>query len=215
MKKCPLRAAALAAGIETYVSGATCKHGHPPLRHTNSRTCCACSVENNRRCHAKRQALFAADPAAASEYHRAKHAKAWPLQRESTLQRRAQRKAQNLEAHRAYMRDYQRRRRADDEMFAIKDRLRGLVLAAFKRNGFTPKSAKTVSILGCDWPTVKAHIESQFTPGMTWENRGEWEIDHRLPLALAMSADDISELCHYTNLQPLWAAENRKKGARL
>lgn len=49
---------------------------------------------------------------------------------------------------------------------------------------------------------------------MTWENHGKvWHIDHIKPLAIAEREEDLYELCHYTNLQPLLVAENLKKSS--
>ncbi len=50
---------------------------------------------------------------------------------------------------------------------------------------------------------------------MTWDNRDKWHIDHIVPLASAKTESEMAALCHYTNLQPLWASENRRKGARI
>lgn len=47
---------------------------------------------------------------------------------------------------------------------------------------------------------------------MNWQNQGKWHIDHIKPLASAKSVDEIYELCHYSNLQPLWAKDNYTKG---
>lgn len=62
-----------------------------------------------------------------------------------------------------------------------------------------------------------SHLESLFKPGMSWENHGEWHIDHILPLASFDLTDEqqAAKACHYTNLQPLWASENMSKGARV
>ena len=63
--------------------------------------------------------------------------------------------------------------------------------------------------LGCTYGELKKHMESQFKDGMTWENYGRegWHIDHIMPLSKGGSN-------HYTNLQPLWAADNISKGAK-
>lgn len=50
---------------------------------------------------------------------------------------------------------------------------------------------------------------------MTWENRNEWHIDHITPLSSAKTEEELYKLCHYTNLQPLWAEENLKKGNKI
>ena len=70
--------------------------------------------------------------------------------------------------------------------------------------------------LGCDIGTFRAHIEVQFTDGMSWENYGKWHIDHRVPLQYkkdgkAPTMEEVVERLHYTNTQPLWASENMAK----
>ena len=55
----------------------------------------------------------------------------------------------------------------------------------------------------------------KFTTGMSWENRNEWHIDHKIPLSSAKTEEEIYELCHYTNLQPLWAFDNLSKGNKI
>jgi hypothetical protein len=79
------------------------------------------------------------------------------------------------------------------------------------------KTKKTFDIVGCSPEFLKEHIEKQFTDGMCWENQGKygWHIDHVIPLSSAKTEKEIYELCHYTNLQPLWAGDNLKKGAKI
>lgn len=74
----------------------------------------------------------------------------------------------------------------------------------------------SIELLGCTVAEARAHIEAQFAPGMTWENHGEWEIDHIKPIAGFDLTDpeQVRACAHYTNLQPLWMADNRSKGAR-
>jgi len=62
------------------------------------------------------------------------------------------------------------------------------------------------------------HIERQFLPGMSWENMGEWHIDHILPLALFDFSTPVDAgfkaAWQITNLRPLWATDNLKKNAK-
>lgn len=111
---------------------------------------------------------------------------------------------------------YWRNRRQEDPLFALKSRYRGLVNKAFSRRGFR-KTGRSADILGCTWEVLSAHIERQFTEGMTWEKlfAGEIHIDHILPLACVMNEEDARLLSHYTNLQPLWARDNMLKGAKI
>jgi len=50
---------------------------------------------------------------------------------------------------------------------------------------------------------------------MSWDNYGEWHIDHIIPLCSATTVEELEKLCHYTNLQPLWAEENLFKGGKM
>jgi hypothetical protein len=70
-------------------------------------------------------------------------------------------------------------------------------------------------ILGIDLEMFKKHIENQFQPNMSWENYGKWHIDHIIPLNSVKSENDLYRLCHYTNLQPLWAHDNLSKGCKI
>lgn len=102
----------------------------------------------------------------------------------------------------------------NDLNFRLLNILRTRVRGAIK-NGH--KSAKTMSLLGCSIEEVKSHLESQFKEGMTWDNHGEWHIDHIIPCAsFDLTDPEQQKKCfHYTNLQPLWATENMSKGAKL
>jgi len=68
--------------------------------------------------------------------------------------------------------------------------------------------------LGISYDDFKTYIESLFTENMSWENYGEWELDHKVPISLATTVEEIYSLNHYTNFQPLWASDNKSKGNR-
>jgi hypothetical protein len=100
-----------------------------------------------------------------------------------------------------------------DPLFKLSRRIRSLISSAFKKKKLE-KGLMAFEILGCDFLTLKNHFESLFTEGMTWGNMGLWHIDHKRPLAIAKTEEDLIKLNHYTNLQPLWSLDNLKKGAR-
>lgn len=75
------------------------------------------------------------------------------------------------------------------------------------------KSAPTLLLLGCPVEYLKNHLESLFQSGMSWDNYGDWHIDHIIPCAhFDLTEDEDQKRCfHWTNLQPLWAKDNREK----
>ena len=86
------------------------------------------------------------------------------------------------------------------------------------------KELHSIEYIGCDINTLKIHLEKQFEENMNWENMnwenyGEWHIDHIIPIKYkenneVPSLEVTIKRLHYTNLQPMWAAENIAKGNR-
>ena len=110
--------------------------------------------------------------------------------------------------------ELRRERLKTDPLFKMKKNLRNRTWSAFKNKGYSKKS-KTQEMLGVDWGVCKAHIERQFTKGMNWDNYGDWHIDHKIPLASANTEEELKKLCHYSNLQPLWAEDNLSKNDKI
>ena len=120
----------------------------------------------------------------------------------------------NKEHYKEYNKEYQKERRKLDPLFKMTGNLRTRTWSVFKNKGYT-KNSKTQEMLGVNWEVCKAHIERQFTKGMTWDNYGDWHIDHIIPLSSANTEDRLKKLCHYSNLQPLWAVDNLIKSAKI
>jgi hypothetical protein len=121
---------------------------------------------------------------------------------------------ENKIRRREIMKAWKKRKYESDHLFALKYRISSLFRMALKVRGYG-KTTQVAKILGCTWEELATHIERQFLPGMTWLNRGEWHIDHIIPLAVAKSEDDVVKLNHYTNLRPLWAKDNLLKSDKL
>jgi hypothetical protein len=107
-------------------------------------------------------------------------------------------------------------RRKTDPDFKLISTTRNRIKVAVKNN---QKSCKSIHLLGCTIQELRKHLESKFLPGMSWENysyRG-WHIDHIVPCAsFDLSKEDEQKKCfHYSNLQPLWAVDNIKKGSKI
>lgn len=90
--------------------------------------------------------------------------------------------------------------------------LRSRMRDALRRNS---KATTTVKFLGCSIEDFWIYLESKFEPGMSRENLGKvWHIDHIVPCALFdLSNPEHQRRCfHFSNLQPLFALENQRKG---
>ena len=87
----------------------------------------------------------------------------------------------------------------------VSRRIRGLL--------FELKTNRTMEYIGCSMEQLRQHLESQFTDGMSWDNYGEWQIDHILPCdAFDLTVPfEVFACFNYRNLQPLMAKENIAK----
>jgi hypothetical protein len=115
---------------------------------------------------------------------------------------------ENRDRRKEYKRAYMKNRRQTDPRAAMLNRLRTRLHNAL--NG-RAKTESTMALVGCSPEKLCAWLEMHFDVGMTWENRSEWHIDHIRPVA---SFDDPQdpECWHWSNLQPLWAEDNMRKG---
>lgn len=134
--------------------------------------------------------------------------------RENREQELAKRKKWATE-NRHKVAEYQRRKRRTDALHALKVDVRIRVWQLLKQKGPNKRKSRALELIGCTWETLKEHIERQFAEGMSWENRSEWHIDHIIPLSSAKDEETLKSLFHYTNLQPLWATDNLRKGHSL
>jgi hypothetical protein len=114
--------------------------------------------------------------------------------------------------HNLYKQEWSKNKRETNPQFVIMERLRARLRAAL--NGKQIKKVdRTIKLLGCSQIEFIIYIESLFSDGMSWENRHLWHIDHIRPcMSFDLTDPDQQRECfHYTNLQPLWAEDHRKK----
>jgi hypothetical protein len=109
--------------------------------------------------------------------------------------------------------EYQKNRKLNDPIFKLNHTIRNRMRSFLLTKNITKKN-KTFNIVGCTPLELKEHLEKQFTDGMSWDNKSKWHIDHIIPLSSGNTEEDILKLFHYTNLQPLWAIDNMKKGSK-
>jgi hypothetical protein len=139
-----------------------------------------------------------------------KNTELWITKKQFLCKKEKIKEKSKTEKGKKYKREYENNKRIKNLLYGFQITIRSLIGNAIKRNGFRKKS-KTIDILGCSFEEFKAHIESQFQSGMSWENRHLWHIDHIMPVSMAKTYDEVVRLNHYRNLRPLWAHENLSK----
>jgi len=204
------RAEARAEGLPRFFTGRPCKRGHITWRKAVNGDCSACHAE-------KMKGRYNGLPGARARDYRSKpevRAKrsaymrgwrdAWGREHETEYRRRSD--------VRATRNQHMAARWSSDPEYRLVCLLRARIRLALK--GRTRRGS-AIDLLGCTIEEAKRHIENQFAPGMSWENHGDWHIDHKRPISSfdLTVADQMAEACHYTNLQPLWALDNQRKSA--
>jgi hypothetical protein len=114
-----------------------------------------------------------------------------------------------------------KKRKQEDLEFRIRENVRSrynnLIKKAFGGTFPEDKNKSVTEIFGCPMSELCDRLRALYKPGMTDENYGsEWHIDHIKPCCLfdQTIAEERKECWHYSNLQPLWAAENLAKGSK-
>jgi hypothetical protein len=149
------------------------------------------------------------------------------LNRDLILEKSSIRYEENRDQKLDYQKEYQNknkekrnqylsRRRKNDVMFRLTTNIRNLINNSFYESGYSKKT-RTEEIIGCSFNEMRFYLESRFEDWMDWENRGiytgefnsGWDIDHIIPISSAKSEQEIINLNHYTNLQPLCSKINR------
>ena len=107
----------------------------------------------------------------------------------------------------------------DDPTYKVNRSLAKSIHRVLKNNGGSKDGRHWEHLVGYSATELKAHLEIQFAEGMSWDNYGEWHIDHIIPKSAfnfnAAGQIDFIKCWALENLRPLWAVDNIKKGARL
>jgi len=193
------RAEAKLKGIKFYFTGKPCKHGHIADRRTHNGECKVCNIiSDNKRKEIHKETLY-------------KKYRAWyHKNRESCLAKMNKWQHENRE----WFNTYEKNKRSTNIEHRLTKSLRDRLYKAIVR-GYKFKSA--LHLVGCSVKELKTYLENKFTDGMTWDNYGLWHIDHIKPcVSFDLSIKEEQEKCfHYSNLQPLWAVDNFKKGKKI
>ena len=141
---------------------------------------------------------------------RLQYRKEWYLNNKEKIK---QWRLNNKEKIKKYTNKYHKKRIKIDPNYKLIRNMRTRIWFALKGKY---KSKSTIKLLGCSVEKCWQHLESKFQPGMTRKNHGLWHVDHIIPcVSFDLTNPEQQKICfHYTNLQPLWAEDNLKKGAK-
>ena len=221
------RAQAKTQGLKQYFTGKACKRGHHATRLTSNGACAECSREDcsqfyelNRSTVLQTRANYSAtNRQQISEYQKNYRVQKKERLAECNKKYRAKNETRLKEARRHYdnrnrlqRNEKARLRYANDPQYKMAVAMRNSVNERVRQFQAT-KKGRTFTLVGCSPSDLCAHLEAQFTEGMSWDNYGEWHIDHIRPCASFDLEDPAQqqECFHFTNLQPLWALDNIRK----
>jgi hypothetical protein len=126
---------------------------------------------------------------------------------------------QNRPHVRKYARDKFTENYRNNPIFRLTHNMRFAVWAALKERGGNKRGYRTFQILPYTVEQLKAHLEPLFQAGMTWDNYGEWHVDHKKPISSfnfsSHKDPDFQQCWALDNLQPLWGEENWSKGSKI
>ena len=123
---------------------------------------------------------------------------------EEHREERKKRDQKNIEHIREYKREYSRK---NPHIVAWR-----ALLTRFIKVFNVEKNNRTQYLLGYTSKELKEHISNLFTVGMTWDNYGEWHIDHIKPLCTFEKEAKASEVNALSNLRPLWSTTREIDG---
>ena len=124
----------------------------------------------------------------------------------------------NIDKIREVKRNYERTRKANDPLYKLVANFRTAIWTVLKENNMD-KYGHYFEILQYSPEELSIHLENQFTEGMTWENYGEWHVDHKLPITAfnfqEIGDNEFMRCWGLDNLQPMWADENIRKSNKI
>jgi hypothetical protein len=124
----------------------------------------------------------------------------------------------NIERHRENKRNYERTRKHNDPLYKLISNFRTAIYQVLKENN-VDKNGHYFEILKYSPEELISHLEKQFKDGMTWDNYGEWHVDHSIPLSSfnikEIGDSEFMKCWSLSNLQPMWGEENIKKSNKI
>jgi hypothetical protein len=123
----------------------------------------------------------------------------------------------NIDKIREVKRNYERTRKSKYPLYKLISNFRTAIYQVLKESN-VEKNGHYFDILQYTPDELIFHLENQFKDGMTWDNYGEWHVDHIKAIASyniqEIGDSEFMECWSLENLQPLWGEENIRKGSR-
>jgi hypothetical protein len=124
----------------------------------------------------------------------------------------------NIDKWKKIKRNYEKTRKSNDPIYKLIGNFRTAMYTVLKENNLT-KNNHYFEILGYTQMELVNHLEKLFNNGMTWENYGEWHVDHKLPITSFnfndINDDEFKKCWSLGNLQPMWGSENISKSNKI
>ena len=124
----------------------------------------------------------------------------------------------NIDKIRETKRDYERNRKSRDPLYKLISNFRTAIYQVLKECN-VEKNKHYFNILQYTPEDLISHLELQFKDTMSWDNYGEWHVDHILPITyfniVEMGDKDFMKCWSLDNLQPMWGKENIRKSNKI
>jgi len=124
----------------------------------------------------------------------------------------------NINKHRENKRNYEKNRKSNDPLYKLISNFRTAIYQVLKENN-VKKNGHYFDILKYTPEQLINHLEKQFSDEMTWDNYGDWHVDHKHPISLynikEIGDNEFMKCWSLDNLQPMWGVDNIKKSNKL
>jgi hypothetical protein len=124
----------------------------------------------------------------------------------------------NIDKHKEYKRNYEKNRKSNDPLYKLISNFRTAIYQVLKENNIK-KNGHYFEILKYTPEQLINHLEKQFSDEMTWDNYGDWHVDHKHPISLynikEIGDNEFMKCWSLDNLQPMWGVDNIKKSNKL
>jgi hypothetical protein len=117
-----------------------------------------------------------------------------------------------------YKKKYNKKLRSESPKFKLTSNFRTAIWESLRERG-SKKTNRTFNLLGYTIEDLVSHLETLFQDGMSWDNYGDWHVDHIVPISnfnyISSDSKEFMECWSLSNLQPLWKRENLSKNNKI